>query len=451
MVTSRRHEGLSPVLLAGGSGTRLWPLSRRTVPKHLIALTGERTLLALAAERALGAADAAHVLTVGAVDQAELLAAQLADVDAALPAGLLLEPAARNTAAACVAAALHARSRFGSQQVLWVCAADHVIGDVDALHIALTAAIAAARDGRLVTFGISPAYPEPGFGYIRTGAPLTDHADVCEVAAFIEKPPRAEAERMLAAGGHLWNSGMFVFEAGTFLAEVEAHAPAILAATFAAVEAARGAPTVFGEAYAGIPAAPVDKAVMERSDRLAVVPCDPLWSDVGSWRAVWETRPHDAAGNAVSGDVVVENSGGCLVLGGDRLVAAVDVNELAIVDTGDALLVAARDGSASIKSVVERLEAEGRAEAASYPHELGAWGERRALRNGKPAVRELTLRPGRARTLSAPPNCALFVFGPGLDEPLILGAGQQALLTNDTDITQTFVEVEAGAGDRPPP
>ncbi len=442
MAPTRRDPRLSPVILAGGSGTRLWPMSRRTYPKHLIALAGARTLLQQCAERALGVAAAERVLTVGAVDQAGLLEAQLGDVDPALRAGLLLEPAARNTAAACAAAALHATDRFGPDQVLWVCAADHVMGDVEALYDALAPAVEAARDGRLVTFGISPTHPEPGFGYIRTGGVLADHPAVHDVAAFVEKPPRARAEAMLAAGGHLWNSGMFVFRAGTFLDELAAHAPAILEATRAAVAAAGHTPLTFAAGYADIPSAPVDKAVMEVSRRVAVVPCDPRWSDVGSWRAVWESRPRDARDNAIAGDVVLEDARGCLVIGHDRLVAAVGVEDLAIIDTPDAVMVARRDDAAAVKAVVEGLATAERAEASGYPGERAVWGERSTTTIGGLAVRELTLRPGHTLTVTAPPERALHLFGADLEAPVVLAPGEAVRLTAPSDRPRTFVEVE---------
>jgi len=367
----------------------------------------------------------------------------------ALVDGLLLEPAARNTAAACVAAALHAEARFGLDQVLWICAADHVMGDVAALYAALDEAVAAARDGRLVTFGISPTHPEPGFGYIRVGTPLAGHPGVHGVAAFVEKPVRARAEAMLAAGGHLWNSGMFVFRAGTLIEEMAEHAPDILAATRAAVADAGDAPFTLADAYAAIPSAPIDKAVMEVSERVAVVPCDPHWSDVGSWRAVWESHPHDTLGNATVGEVRLENSRGCLVLGRERLVAAIGVENLAIVDTGDALMVADRDDAAAVKAMVERLAAEGRSEATAYPDERGVWGERRSHRLGGLAVREVTLRPGRTLELTAPADRALHVFAAHLAAPHVLAPGERIVLANDGDVARTFLEVETPPAARP--
>ncbi|MFW5680966.1 MAG: mannose-1-phosphate guanylyltransferase, partial [Pseudomonadota bacterium] len=329
MPASPRFADLSPVILAGGSGTRLWPLSRRRFPKHLIALGGDDTLLQATAKRVLATAAPAHVLTLGAVDQADLLQNQLALVDRALVEGLVLEPAARNTAAACATAALVAVERFGGAQLLWICAADHLMGDPAALFDALGEAAAVARAGDLVTFGIEPGYPEPGFGYIQVGEGLPGNHAVYRVRRFVEKPLPAVAEAMLEAGGHLWNSGMFVFRADRFLEELAEHAPDILQQTRDAVARGSGRPFVPGASYADIRSEPVDKAVMEVSRHIAVVPCDPQWSDVGSWHAVWEVSDKDGGGNAVIGDGWALESRDCLVMAGDRLVAAVGVENLA--------------------------------------------------------------------------------------------------------------------------
>ena len=437
------RDDLTPVILAGGSGTRLWPMSRRTFPKHLIALTGERTLLQQCAERVTRVAPAAHTLTIGAVDQGDLIAHQLGALDAAFNDGLILEPAARNTAAACAAAALYARARFGADQILWICAADHVMGDVDALLAAVAEAAEVATTGRLVTFGIEPSHPEPGFGYIKVGARLGGGA-AHEVARFVEKPEREVARAMLEEGGHLWNSGMFVFRAGDFLAEFEAHAPDILSATRAAMGEATGRPLVPGASYGTIRSAPVDKAVMEVSERIAVVPCEPRWSDVGSWRAVWETLARDGAGNATRGDVLLEGAENCLVIGDGRLVAAVGVRDLAIIDTGDAVMIADRDDSNAVKNVVARLVAAERREAAAFAVAVFAWGERRerSRRDGV-VVSDLIVGAGREATLAAAADENVHVFGGELTAPLVLAPGTTARLANGAARAQTFVEVRA--------
>ncbi|MEO1090140.1 MAG: sugar phosphate nucleotidyltransferase [Pseudomonadota bacterium] len=432
---------LSPVILAGGSGTRLWPLSRRRFPKHLIGLDSDRTLLQTTADRVLRTAPPGSVFTLGAVDQSALLQAQLAAVDPALVRGLVLEPAARNTAAACATAALVAQEHFGPDQLLWVCAADHLMTMPDALYTALALAAAAARTGRIVTFGIEPAYPEPGFGYIATGAPLAETPGVSEVARFVEKPDVAAAQAMIEAGGHLWNSGMFVFRAGTFLDELARHAPDIHEATVAAVAGGGGAPFVPGASYGGVPSAPVDTAVMERSDRIAVVPCDPGWSDVGSWHAVWEVSPKDASGNAVLGDGWVQGAQDCLLVARDRLVAAVGVRDLAIIDTADAVMVADRNDSAAVKAIVGRLGEAGRPEAVDFPREAFGWGERRlVLAVDAVTVAEIIVQPGAAAVVTAANGADVeWVDGRGAVR-LRVAAGDEGTLRNETAEVLRLVE-----------
>lgn len=377
------YDDLVPVLLAGGSGTRLWPLSRRQFPKHLIGLLEEASLLQTTVDRVLAASHVEKIVTVGAASQAVLLERQLTALDPKLLGGLILEPSARNTAAACAVAAHVAAARFGPATVLWICAADHVMTAPDALYRALAPAIDAARAGNLVTFGIEPSYPEPGFGYIKIGEPWPSIDGCFNVAAFIEKPPRDEAAAMLHAGGHLWNSGMFVFRADRFLEELAIHAPAIAAATEAALDGGLAAKTgpwaLPAAAYAAIPSQPVDKAVMERSANLAVVPCDPGWSDVGSWHAIWEKAPHDAAGNAAIGDALLIESVNCLVSAQDRLVAVAGQRDLAVIATADAVYVGPRENSALVKEVAETLLAGGRSEAEVHPVLPMAWGTRRQL------------------------------------------------------------------------
>jgi mannose-1-phosphate guanylyltransferase/mannose-6-phosphate isomerase len=399
-------SALVPVILAGGSGTRLWPVSRDTLPKQLARLAGDQSLLAQTARRVLARARPDQVVTVGAKAQDFLVRRELEAIDPALVGHRLLEPAGRNTAAAIGFAALHAQQRFGGDALLWVCPSDHLMHAPDALYAALDAALRVAAAGELVTFGISATRPETGYGYIRAGAPLPDAVGVLRVERFVEKPALAAAQAMLAEGGHYWNSGMFLFRVDRILAELGAHAPALLAAVEAAfaalTEVPGGAFEVPLELYQAVPAAPIDKAVMERATRIAVVPCDPGWSDLGSWHAVWEQLPKDAAGNAVQGNAVLDASENCLVHAERRLVACSGVRDLAVIDTGDAILVADRNRGDAVRDLVALLKDAGRPEASAHGAEQRPWGSFEVLHEGPGfKVKEIIVTPGGRLSLQS--------------------------------------------------
>jgi len=391
-----------PILLAGGVGTRLWPLSRDSYPKQLLDLAGDRTLLQQAAARALRAAPADRVITVTTTTHRFQVLDQLGDLDPGLARHVLAEPSGRNTAAAAALGALHAVRAFGRDAILWLAAADAYIEDVDALMDALAIARRAAEAGRLVTFGMTPRGPDPTLGYIRRGAPLAGVPGAFAIARFVEKPPRADAEHLIAAGGAYWNSGMFVFAAGAFLDECARTAPDVLDAVKRAMGGAAGdrPPAIDAAAYAAVPSQPIDKAVMERSSLGAVVPCAIGWSDVGDWHRLWEVSAKDAAGNATHGDVVVENSRDTIARADHRLVALAGVRDVVVVETADAVLVADRRDSAGVKAMVDRLKALGRPEATAHLNERRPWGSFAVLLEGpRFKIKEITVRPGARLSL----------------------------------------------------
>ena len=413
--SARAASRLVPVILAGGSGTRLWPVSRAAFPKHLVELFGEESLLQATVRRVLHAAAPERVVTVTAAGQAVLVRRQLQAIDEFLLAHVLPEPSARNTAAAIALAALRAQAAFGPDSILWVCPSDHVMQRPEALHAALAEGLPAADAGWIVTFGITPSRPETGFGWIAADRAMPDASGVLQVRSFVEKPPREEAERMLAAGGYAWNSGMFLMRAGTVLAELERFEPELHAAAMVAFEGMTPSGEVDAGLYGAVKSMPIDKAVMERSQRVAMVPCDPGWSDVGSWHALWELMDKDEAGNAIQGDTLLIDARDNLVRSEKRVVALAGVEGLAVVETADAVLVARREMGEAIRGVVDRLVAGRRKEATVHAREVRPWGTFLVLQEGPGfKVKEVTVDPGCRLTLQ---------YHPGRDEHWVIVAG----------------------------
>lgn len=390
-----------PVILAGGAGTRLWPVSRETMPKHLARLIGDESLLQLTAKRLLAQAPANRLVTVASKTQDILIRRQLAEIDPDLARHRLLEPTGRNTAAAIALAALHVREAFGADAILWVCPSDHLIRNQPALDQAVRNALPVAADGDLLTFGITPTRPETGYGYIKAGMPIGTESTVLRVDRFVEKPDLATAKAMLAAGGYYWNSGMFLFRADRILEEFSAHEPLILEATerafAAAVTSDDGGIDLPLSLYEKIPSAPIDKAVMERATRIAVVPCHPDWTDLGSWHSIWEQSERDAKGNATYGDVLLNDAENCLVHTSHRLVACAGIRDLAIIETDDALLVVDRNRSEPVKEVVASLNATDRSEAVQHSAVDHDWGRVSTLEDtAQTRICRLEISPGHA-------------------------------------------------------
>ena len=391
---------LHPVVLSGGSGTRLWPLSRQDRPKQFLALMGERSLYQETVLRALGLPGVQAPITVCSDAHRFTVGEQLQAIGVG-SGGIVLEPVARNTAPAIGLAALHAVAT-APDAVLLVMPADHLIEDEAAFRAAVEHAAELAGKDWLVAFGITSDYAETGYGYIRRGEPLGD--DGFRIERFVEKPGRATAEQYLADGGYSWNSGMFLFSARRYLEELGIHAPAILQAAREAYAGA-GADLDFirvdADAFAASPSDSIDYAVMEKTDRAAVVPVSCGWSDIGSWSSLWSVAERDEADNRTEGDVIAVDTRGSFVRAAEhRLVATVGVDDLVIIDTPDATLVARKDRVQEVKAVVDRLKADGRTEHLSHRKVHRPWGSYDSIGVGpRFQVKRITVKPGAALSL----------------------------------------------------
>ncbi len=424
---------LQPVLLSGGSGTRLWPLSREAYPKQFLPLVGEDTMLQATWRRVAALAGADGPIVVAGEDHRFLVAEQLRQVGAPNPA-IVLEPAGRNTAPAIAAAALQAMAA-GDDPLLLVLPSDHVVRDGEAFRRAARAAMPAAEAGALVTFGIVPDAPETGFGYIQADA---DEAEggVRRVLRFVEKPDAATAQGYLDAGGYYWNSGMFLLRASRYLEELQRFRPGIVAAVRAAFDAAARDGDFIRldrEAFAASPSDSIDYAVMEHTDAAMVLPVDIGWNDVGSWSALWEVSEQDGVGNAHHGDVIAIDSRNSYAYA-RRLVALVGVDDLVVVETDDAVLVARKDKVQQVKEVVARLKADQRSQAALHREVHRPWGSYDSVDMGDGfQVKRIKVKPGARLSLQSHARRA---------EHWVVVRGT-ARVTRDNDVFELFANQSA--------
>jgi mannose-1-phosphate guanylyltransferase len=398
---------LTPVILCGGTGTRLWPLSRASYPKQYWALAGagDATLLQQTQQRLSGIEGLQAPLLICNEDHRFIVAEQMRQIGVE-PAGILLEPMGRNTAPAVAVAALQATGR-GEDPLLLVLAADHVIRDAAAFRATVSAGMAAAEAGQLVTFGIVPTAPETGYGYIEAAEPLRTGAGTVQqpvpIARFVEKPDRATAEEFLSTGRFTWNSGMFLFKASAILSELERLAPEVVSACRGALEhdcTDLDFLRLEREAFAGCPTVAIDVAVMEKTDRGAVLPLEAGWSDVGSWSALWETADQDDDGNVLRGRVIQEASRNCYLRSEHRLVVGLGVEDLVVVETDDVVLVSHRDRAQDVKSIVGLLEQEGARESKAHRRIYRPWGSYDGVTEGERwQVKKIVVNPGASLSL----------------------------------------------------
>jgi mannose-1-phosphate guanylyltransferase/mannose-6-phosphate isomerase len=450
---------LTPVLLSGGVGSRLWPVSRETHPKQFLPLAGEVSMFQETLQRTTGL-QAAAPLVVCNEEHRFMVAEQLRQMD--LQAGaLILEPKGRNTAPAVALAAVQAVAA-DPDAVLLVLPADHLIKDVGAFVAAVDKALPLAQEGKLMTFGVVPTAPETGYGYIKCGSALAD--DLFQLERFVEKPDVDTARDYLASGGYLWNSGMFLLRAQSYLDELAKHAPGIRSCCQQAMDAAT-VDMIFVRPDAALfeqcPSDSIDYAVMEKTDAGGVVSLDCGWSDVGAWSALWEVADRDSEGNVSRGDVILDNCRNSYFRSDSRLVAATGVENLVVVETADAILVADRDRVQDVKSIVNTLKEEQRTEASLHRRVYRPWGSYESLVTSERfQVKRIVVNPGQRLSLqmhhhraehwivvngTAEVTCEDKVFMLGEDESTYIPLGHKHRLANPGHIALELIEVQSGA------
>jgi len=452
-----------PVILAGGSGTRLWPLSRKLRPKQLIDLLDDRTMLQNTLLRLQGAKDMAPPLVLCNDDHRFMVAEQLRSIGTE-PGAIILEPVGRNTAPALAVAALKAVAA-GADPVLLILPADHFIRDLDLFHQTLAAGAELAEKGYLITFGIVPTSPETGYGYIKKGKLIGSENAIAatDIEKFVEKPDLPTAKQYLQSGNYCWNSGMFMFKASRVLSELEKFNPAIVKACRRAL-----AEGVFDldflrldhDSFAACPSDSIDYAVMEKTDRGAMLMFQAGWDDVGSWEALWQVGAKDNSGNITHGDVLTHDVADSYINAGSRLVAAVGLQNHVVVETPDAVMISPRDRTQDVKHLVEKLKAAGREEVNSHRKHYRPWGwTLRLVDMAGYRVNQIRLRPGKSITLQKHRDRAEhWIVAEGTaritrgseqltlqaDESTYITRGMEHRLENPGDAPLVIIEVQTG-------
>ena len=452
---------LIPLILSGGSGTRLWPISRKNLPKQFLPLTGEGTLFQQTVTRAAALPSVGSPIVVASEDHRFLVAEQLLEMGVT-GAGIVLEPLARNTAPAIALGAIEAIARDPDATLL-VLPADHLIGDTASFNDAVQRALPAAEQGWLVTFGIRPDRSETGFGYIRRAEAL--NGDTFRVGQFVEKPNLETAESYVADGGYDWNSGMFLFKAARYIEELGKHAPNMLEAVRAAHASAQSDldfVRIDRDAFAAVPDNSIDYAVMEKTDRAAVVPVSCGWSDIGSWSALWLAGEKDNQGNLRDGDTLAINTRNSLLRSHDRhIIATVGVEDLIVVTTPDATLVAHRDAAQDVKKIVDELKASGRSEHSLHRVVRRPWGSYDSLEIAdRFQVKRIIVKPGASLSLqkhhhraehwivvsgTAEVTCDDKVFLMGENQSTYIPLGSVHRLRNPGKMPLELIEVQSGS------
>jgi mannose-1-phosphate guanylyltransferase / mannose-6-phosphate isomerase len=453
---------ITPVILSGGSGTRLWPMSRESYPKQLLPLSSERSLLQETASRVHDPARFTAPMVVCNAEHRFVVAEQLNQLGVK-PLAIVLEPMGRNTAPAAAVAALMLIKTDPNALILLL-PSDHIIADEKAFQKAASIAAHATTNGHLVTFGVKPDRAETGYGYIHRGPPLKGNIDCFSVEEFVEKPDGSTAARYLATGSYDWNSGMFLFSAKAFLAELERLEPEIVNACRASIDAAEtdlDFVRISEPAFSACPSKSIDYAVMEHTDHAAMIPVDIGWNDVGSWGALWDIGAKDGADNVVSGDVSIFDTQNSYIRSEGPLVTALGIENLVVVATEDAVLVTSKDRAQDVKTIVESLKSRGRDEATSHPRVYRPWGYYQTVHDGERfQVKRITVNTGASLSLQLHHHRAehwIVVNGTANvrkgDEEFILNENESTYiptntihrLTNPGKVPLNLIEVQSGS------